>query len=184
MVCFINFEIFFNCLLFSDPKTPTEEVILALTNGTYFHKIRSFDKFYYRKYHVDLETMRIYYKPSVKSYYFKEVPYSKIIYFIKLFIYFIILVDVGDLQEVRKGWNTDRFNLIKSRLSRKLHASIQPKNLPDLKPENCFSLIFDSSTETLDLIAANQVTRDLWIKGLDYLSAICKNDQKEHEYEE
>lgn len=97
---------------------------------------------------------------------------------------FIVLVDVGDLQEVRKGWNTDRFNLIKSRLSRKLHASIQPKNLPDLRPENCFSLIFDSSTETLDLIAANQVTRDLWIKGLDYLSAICKNDQKEHEYEE
>ena len=89
MVCFINFEIFFNCLLFSDPKTPTEEVILALTNGTYFHKIRSFDKFYYRKYHVDLETMRIYYKPSVKSYYFKEVPYSKIIYFIKYQIIYL-----------------------------------------------------------------------------------------------
>jgi hypothetical protein len=87
------------------------------------------------------------------------------------------------LTEVRKGWNSDRFNVIESRFRRKLHASIQPKNLPDLRQENCFSLAFDNGTDTVDLVAQNYNVRDLWVKGLSYLVATCKNQQRENEYE-
>jgi hypothetical protein len=65
-----------------------------------------------------------------------------------------------------------------------MHATIKPiKDLPDLKEEHCFSIMFEDVTETLDLVAPNENSRDLWVKGLRYLVAVCKNFQKENEYE-
>ena len=85
---------------------------------------------------------------------------------------------------MRKGWESDRFNTIESRFRRKLHASIQPKNLPALEEKNCFSLVFDNGTETEDFVANDHHVRDLWFKGLSHLIATCKNQQRENEYQE
>ncbi|XP_054156310.1 1-phosphatidylinositol 4,5-bisphosphate phosphodiesterase delta-4-like [Oppia nitens] len=150
-----------------DANTPTEDLIAQLTVRTVLHKVRSVDKFYARRYHIDLNNMRLFYEPSIKAYLCREVPY----------------IDLCDLSEVRKGWLSDRFNIIESRFRRKLHASIGPKDLPELTADNCFSLVFDSGAETEDLVAPNTEVRDLWVKGLSYLIATYKNQTRENEDE-
>ncbi|CAG2108330.1 unnamed protein product [Medioppia subpectinata] len=133
--------------MFNDENVPNEEAIYKLNERTCFHKVRSLDKFVCRKYHIDLDTMQLHYEPSIKPFMCKDVPYY----------------DLCDLSEVRKGWESDRYNVIESRFRRKLHASIGPKNLPQLEENNCFSLIFDNGFKTEDLVAPNVETRDVWM---------------------
>jgi hypothetical protein len=64
---------FYSCV---EPGTPTEEVISVLNRGTSLHKVRSLDKFYCRRYYVDLHNMRLHYSPSQKQYLCREVPYG------------------------------------------------------------------------------------------------------------
>jgi len=71
---------FYTCV---EPGTPTEEVISVLSKGTSLHKVRYLDKFYSRRYFVDLHNMRLHYSPSKKRYVCQEVPYG-----ISLFINF------------------------------------------------------------------------------------------------
>lgn len=84
---------------------------------------------------------------------------------------------------MRRGWNSDRFNVIESRFRRRLHASLQAKNLPNLREENCFSIVIESTNEVIDLVAKDSFARELWVKGLSYLVAACKNYQKENQYD-
>ncbi|CAG2183571.1 unnamed protein product, partial [Oppiella nova] len=103
--------------------------------------------------------MQLHYEPSIKSFMCRDVPY----------------IDLCDLSEVRKGWESDRFNVIDAKFRRKLHASIGPKNLPQLEEENCFSLVFDNGMKTEDLVAPNPEIRDTWVKGLSFLIASYKD---------
>lgn len=69
----LNKVMFYTCL---EPGTPTEEVISVLNRGTTLHKVRSLDKFYCRRFYVDLHNMRLHYSPSQKRYLCREVPYG------------------------------------------------------------------------------------------------------------
>ncbi|CAG2105999.1 unnamed protein product [Medioppia subpectinata] len=131
-----------------DDNVPNEEVISKLNEKTCFHKVRSLDKLIRRKYHIDLETMQLHYDSNIKH-------------------------DLYDLSEVRKGWQSDRFNVIEAKFRRELNASDGPKNLPQLEEDKCFSLVFGIKTE--DLVAPNVETRDVWVKGLKYLIASYKD---------
>ena len=73
----IDFKCFLISIDFSDGNTKTEEVITILNRGTSLHKVRSLDRFYIRRYFVDLENMRLHYAPSMKQYLCKDVPYSR-----------------------------------------------------------------------------------------------------------
>ncbi|RWS27566.1 phospholipase C-like protein [Leptotrombidium deliense] len=56
------------------------------------------------------------------------------------------------------------------------------KKRKDLIEENCFSLVFENKT-TLDLIAPNKETCDLWVKGLNALLANKNFTKREEQFE-
>jgi len=88
-------------------------------------------------------------------------------------------VDLENVSEVRTGWKSDTFNKIESKVKRKAVL----KKLPAVDEEKCFSLVFENNTKTIDLVAPNKQTRDLWVKGIDYLVAQHKNQIRENQYE-
>lgn len=88
-------------------------------------------------------------------------------------------MELNDISEVRIGWKSDNFNKIESRIQRRLKI----KKFPDINEDNCFSLVFENSTENIDLVAPDCKTRDLWVKGIDYLIAANNSQKKENRFE-
>ena len=74
------------------------------------------------------------------------------------------LIDIANIIEVRTGFSTDTFNEVE-----KLPASKRPKMADNLKPENCFSIVFDhnSALKPLDLVARDKDTCQAWVQAID-----------------
>lgn len=77
-----------------------KDAIDIVKRGDFFYKVRSPNKFYWRKYHVDLDNLRLHYMGGRKNFLcaFNSSPYIELI----------------DAIEVRKGWNTDRFKKLEN----------------------------------------------------------------------
>ncbi len=88
-------------------------------------------------------------------------------------------MDLDNISEVRIGWKTDNFNKIESRIRRSLHI----KKSLNFSQDNCFSLVFENRTETIDLVAPSNKTRDLWVQALDYIITANRNQKKENQNE-
>ncbi|XP_035222193.1 1-phosphatidylinositol 4,5-bisphosphate phosphodiesterase eta-2-like isoform X2 [Stegodyphus dumicola] len=146
---------------------PLKFIMKGMSMGTVMYKVRSPDRWYRRKYKVDIQNMRLTYSPSTKPFWKGK----------------ITTVDLFDLEEVRKGWNTDVFNKLEAKFRRKLQKTLHPQLLSMLKEENCFSLIIGPAHSVVDLIAPNVNTRDAWVRGLNQLIACCKHLQAEHDEE-
>ena len=149
------------------PSLPLQVIMKGLALGTVMYKVRSPDRWYRRKYKVDIQNMRLSYAPSTKPFWKGK----------------ITTVDLFDLEEVRKGWNTDVFNKLEAKFRRKLQVTLHPQLRAKLKEENCFSLIIGPAHSIVDLIAPNVHARDAWVKGLSQLIACCKHQQVEHDEE-
>lgn len=149
------------------PSLPLQVIMKGMSLGTVMYKVRTADRWYRRKYRVDIQNMRLSYSPSTKPFWKGK----------------ITTVDLFDLEEVRKGWNTDVFNKLEAKFRRKLQATLHPQLRSKLKEENCFSLIIGPAHSVVDLIAPNVHARDAWVKGLSQLIACCKHQEQEHDEE-
>lgn len=158
---------------------PLQVIIKGMTMGTVMYKVRSPDRWYRRKYKVDIQNMRLTYAPSSKPFWKGKITrackcgYSS----------GSNIVDLFDLEEVRKGWNSDVFNKLEAKFRRKLQATLHPQLRSKLNEDNCFSLIIGPAHSVLDLIAPNVHARDAWVRGLRQLIACCKHMQVQHDEE-
>ncbi|XP_042908402.1 1-phosphatidylinositol 4,5-bisphosphate phosphodiesterase zeta-1 isoform X2 [Parasteatoda tepidariorum] len=158
---------------------PLSKILKGMSQGTIMYKVRSADKWYRRKYRVDMQNMRLSYTPSKKPFW-RRSAICKCGSFSQLST---SAVDIFNLEEVRKGWHSDVFNVLEAKFRRKLQARLHPQLLSILKEENCFSLIIGPSHMVLDLIAPNTHARDAWVRGLRQLIACCKHLESQHEEE-
>ncbi|CAL1281932.1 unnamed protein product [Larinioides sclopetarius] len=146
---------------------PLQVIIKGMTMGTVMYKVKTADKWYRRKYKVDIQNLRLSYAPSSKPFWRGK----------------ITTVDLYDLEEVRKGWNSDVFNKLEAKFRRKLQKTLHPQLLSKLHEENCFSLVVGPAHYVVDLIAPNVHARDAWVRGLRQLIACCKHLQVQHDEE-
>ena len=81
------------------------------------------------------------------------------------------LVDLSDAIEVRSGRKTDRFNPIEARIRRLRDRAIEKgKHFDQVNyfPQDarCLSIIFENKSKTVDLVAADNETRNAWYEAL------------------
>lgn len=147
---------------------PLHLILRGMSKGTIMHKVRTPDRWYRRKFSVDVQNLRLSYKPSRRR--FCSVKRTN--------------YDLYEIDEVRTGWNTDVFNKMESKFRRKLQSSFHPHLRSILKEENCLSVVFAGpAPAVVDLICPCKNVRDAWMRGLNHLLAICKSSQKELEYD-
>ncbi|KAF8766367.1 hypothetical protein HNY73_019435 [Argiope bruennichi] len=106
---------------------PLQMIIKGMTMGTVMYKVKTSDKWYRRKYKVDIQNMRLSYAPSSKPFW-----RGKITSACKCGSFAgsgTNIVDLFDLEEVRKGWNSDVFNKLQAKFRRKLQKTLHPQLL-------------------------------------------------------
>ncbi|KAI1289343.1 1-phosphatidylinositol 4,5-bisphosphate phosphodiesterase delta-1 [Halotydeus destructor] len=139
----------------ADEVPPIDKAIEKVVAGDNFFKVRGVNRYFDRKYRIDLNTSRLYYSPSIKRFFCgPREPF----------------VDLSDAVEVRKGRNSDRFNSVETKI-RKLAHSGTIENPADIFPqeEKCFSVVFANKSKTVDLVADSKLTRTLWLTALEHI---------------
>ncbi|XP_037088123.1 1-phosphatidylinositol 4,5-bisphosphate phosphodiesterase eta-2-like isoform X2 [Pollicipes pollicipes] len=151
-----------------------EDVISFLKKGTLLWKVKSLSKWYRRKYTLDFEHLKINYEPS-----HKPVCVEK-----------STTLDISDIHDVRKGWKTDIFNRIASKVEKRI---VKMPNSPPLVDErNCFSIIIGrrarsgiggTNKSSVDLVAPDEHVCDMWVRGLQHLVAVVRSLEQEKNYD-
>lgn len=95
-------------------------------------------------------------------------------------------MDLYDAVEVRSGWNTDRFNAIETKVRRR-RLNAEHDDVANVYPgfleEQCFSIVFENKSKTIDLIAPDKVVRNTWLKAIRHVTSACKSNEKSNEYD-
>lgn len=102
------------------------------------------------------------------------------IFFITHCLHFLV-VDIEDITDVRKGWKTDTFNKLGTRVQKQTVR--HPGKRPLVEEQSCFSIVFGKPQKTLDLVAANEALRDAWVQGLHQVVAQNRSIEYKHSYE-
>ncbi|XP_064476750.1 1-phosphatidylinositol 4,5-bisphosphate phosphodiesterase eta-2-like isoform X2 [Ornithodoros turicata] len=142
-----------------------EEILEVLKKGMKLHKVRSSKRFYKRAFQLDLNNLRMGYKNSHKCGILASKPF----------------IDLFDVEEVRKGWKTDVFNVVEGKFRRR--KTYLPFSSLNVSEDTCFSLILAPKQNTLDLVAHTPNECDLWVRGLRHIVANCKTQRREQDYE-
>ncbi|KAJ9575167.1 hypothetical protein L9F63_025880, partial [Diploptera punctata] len=142
-----------------------EEVLDTLKKGTILWKVRSYSKWYRRRYVLDPKKGTLRYEPSHKAPCYNVVPE--------------IVVD--DIVDIRKGWKTDTFNKIERTVNKKKSKS--PGRKPIVDEAACFSVIYGRSKQSLDLVAPSAEVADLWVRGLRHLITVLHGLKQEERFE-
>nr|CAD7397788.1 unnamed protein product [Timema cristinae] len=147
-----------------DKRSKTvEEELAVLKQGTLFWKVRSFSKWYRRRYYLDSENGTLNYDPTHKSP--CHSPDTKI--------------EIEDIVDVRKGWKTDTFN----KMARKVEKQRQKTSEKIVDESACFSVIYGRTKQTVDLVAPNAVLADQWVRGLNHIITVLKGLHQEQRFE-
>jgi phosphatidylinositol phospholipase C delta len=141
-----------------------EDVLETLKKGTVLWKVRSLNKWYRRKYYLDLKNGTLRYEPSHKAPCYNHN--TEIV--------------VDDIVDVRKGWKTDTFNKIERRVSKNVRSPDQKSTLDE---SMCFSVVHGRSRQSLDLVAPNAELADLWVRGLRHLVTVLRGLKQEERFE-
>lgn len=93
-------------------------------------------------------------------------------------------MDLSDAVEARRGRNSDRFNVIETKIRKLIDGGLL-ENPQQYFPqeEKCFSIIFENKSKTIDLVADDKRTRNIWLRAVNYLIASWNNVDKEFAYD-
>ncbi|KAK7871352.1 hypothetical protein R5R35_006064 [Gryllus longicercus] len=149
-----------------DHRSKTVEQILEiLKKGTQLWKVRSFTKWYRRTYYLDDKEGTVRYEPSHKA----------------PCVHSPLRIVVDDIIDVRKGWKTDTFNKIEKKVERRrLKFPSQPSPVDE---RCCFSIIYSSNKQSLDLVAPEPKIADMWVRGLRHIVTVLKGLHQEERFE-
>ncbi|XP_043245587.1 1-phosphatidylinositol 4,5-bisphosphate phosphodiesterase eta-2-like isoform X28 [Amphibalanus amphitrite] len=142
-----------------------EDVIGFLKKGSLLWKVKSLSKWYRRKYTLDFEHLKINYEPSHKP----------------VCVERNTTLDISDIHDVRKGWKTDIFNRIASKVEKRIVKL--PSSPPLVDERNCFSIIIGINKSSLDLVAPDEHVCDMWVRGLQHLVAVVRSLEQEKNYD-
>lgn len=78
-----------------------------------------------------------------------------------LLLFFNLLVDLSEIKEVRRGWQTDIFNKVEASEAKRKNKKQDYKSAVDEKA--CFSIIYGPRNDTWDLIAPNVDLAEKWV---------------------
>src|SRR5687768_6131016 len=93
-------------------------------------------------------------------------------------------VDLCDAVEARSGRNSDKFNAIETKIRKLIDAGMLENPREYFPPEEkCFSIIFENKSKTIDLVADNRVTRNVWVRALNHLVEKWRAVDKEYAYD-
>lgn len=146
--------------------TLPQDLAAKLKEGSVLWKVRSYQKWYRRKYTLNLEKMQVAYDWS------RKVPcLSQPVFHI----------DISEIHDVRKGWQTDTFNKFGSRIKKRVGK--HPQKSPRVEEKCCFSIVHGPHRRTLDLVAPDEDTCDAWICGLQQIVATEKSIAYKRGYE-
>ncbi|XP_043245578.1 1-phosphatidylinositol 4,5-bisphosphate phosphodiesterase eta-2-like isoform X23 [Amphibalanus amphitrite] len=163
----INFENFYNSWKIEavERSKSVEDVIGFLKKGSLLWKVKSLSKWYRRKYTLDFEHLKINYEPSHKP----------------VCVERNTTLDISDIHDVRKGWKTDIFNRIASKVEKRIVKL--PSSPPLVDERNCFSIIIGINKSSLDLVAPDEHVCDMWVRGLQHLVAVVRSLEQEKNYD-
>ena len=91
-------------------------------------------------------------------------------------------IDISDIEEIRAGHNTDTFNHCVKKTGGGVDAIPRADDVM-LPRERCFSLVFKETHNSLDLLAEDQNTRDMWVDVLTHLVVTIRSLGEQKEYE-
>ncbi|KAG1703694.1 1-phosphatidylinositol 4,5-bisphosphate phosphodiesterase delta-4 [Nymphon striatum] len=74
-----------------------------------------------------------------------------------------MLVDFSDIDDVRRGWKTDLFNVLQGKIRSKKDLRFSTKRSPKVQESLCFSIIL-TDYSTVDLIAETEDVLEHWIQ--------------------
>lgn len=146
-------------------KLPEEE-INELRKGSFLWKVRSFTKWYRRRYYLDPDNQLVVYEGSQKFFCLGEPALN---------------IDIREISDVRKGWKTDTFNKVGTKVQKKTQKNPKKRALVDERC--CFSVIYGDGHKSLDLVAPNEKTAETWVNGLLQVVAQYKSVEYKHNYQ-
>lgn len=142
-------------------KTPTiDDYMKTMMAGSLLWKVKSLNKWYRRKYILDLQNHQLTYEGTHKLPLCTGAEQD-------------ISIDITDIHEVRQGWKTDTFNHVGSYINKQALKSPGSESLT--KEKCCFSIIHGPNHKTLDLVAGSEDISNAWYLGLTQFIAIRKS---------
>lgn len=177
----------------------------ALIAGSQLWKVRSFSKWYRRKYYMDDVSGKLKYEPSHKNNCVAEPRF----------------IQVSEIVDVRRGWKTDTFNKFGNKVVgeqrrmkdkmgrgrlRRLYSRPGPEGGGDgggdggggaepgaeqsaedpVKPlvdeASCFSVVYGDSRRSLDLVASTPQEAALWVRALRHAVTVMRGLNQEKRF--
>ncbi|XP_049782915.1 1-phosphatidylinositol 4,5-bisphosphate phosphodiesterase eta-2-like isoform X1 [Schistocerca cancellata] len=145
---------------------PLEETLSVLRKGTVLWKVRSYSKWYRRKYVLDTDEGTVRYEVSRKVL-CSSSPDE---------------IEVDDILDVRHGWKTDTFN----KIAKKVEEKFGKNNTgwpPFIDEACCFSVIHGRNKKSLDLVATSPELAQTWVVGLRHIITVIKGLQQGQRFE-
>ncbi|XP_046406042.1 1-phosphatidylinositol 4,5-bisphosphate phosphodiesterase delta-4-like isoform X2 [Ischnura elegans] len=146
-----------------------------LRNGTVMTKFHSTSKWREHKLYLDDKEMKVYHKHSFKKCH--RADYE---------------IDLIDIIEVRKGWKTDTFNKIESKIEKYRRRSEESDNALARKKSKkfsfmdegvCFSIVHGNDRKSLDLAAESKEIAEVWVITLQHIVTVLKELEHTEQYD-
>ncbi|XP_052126651.1 1-phosphatidylinositol 4,5-bisphosphate phosphodiesterase zeta-1 [Frankliniella occidentalis] len=156
-----------------------EDDLEVIHNGTQMWKVRSFSKWYHRKYFVDSSDGMLKYEPTHKNQCFNEPRF----------------IEVSEILDVRRGWKTDTFNKFGNKVvgeQRRLKSKVMKRLGSDGEAEEpgkplvdeacCFSVVYGDSRGSLDLVASSPQMAAVWVRALRHVVTVMRGLNQEKRF--
>lgn len=87
-----------------------------------------------------------------------------------LLSFFYLLVELSEIKEVRRGWQTDTFNKIEATEAKRRSKKADYKS--NVQEKTCFSIIYGPRNDTWDLVAPNEEIAEKWVRSLLFKNSV------------
>ncbi|XP_034242163.1 1-phosphatidylinositol 4,5-bisphosphate phosphodiesterase delta-4-like [Thrips palmi] len=153
-----------------------EDDLAVVQVGSKLWKVRSFSKWYHRKYYLDRDNGVLKYEPSHKHHCVSEPRY----------------IPVSQIVDVRRGWKTDTFNKFGTKVvgeQRKMKNSLKLRhrdNDAGVKPlvdeACCFSVVYGDNRSSLDLVANSPQVAAVWVRALRHVVTVMRGLNQDNRF--
>ncbi|XP_071450500.1 1-phosphatidylinositol 4,5-bisphosphate phosphodiesterase delta-4-like [Hetaerina americana] len=146
-----------------------------LCNGTSMIKFHNSKKWREHKLYFNEKELKVYYQHSFKKCH--RADYE---------------IELIDIIEVRRGWKTDTFNKIETKIEKYKRRSQERDKILDRKKSKkfefideaaCFSIVYGVDRKSLDLAAGSKEIAEVWVLTLQHIITVLKELQYAEQYD-
>ncbi|KAK3912705.1 1-phosphatidylinositol 4,5-bisphosphate phosphodiesterase delta-3-A [Frankliniella fusca] len=147
-----------------DHAQATEDDVKVIQSGTQMWKVRSFSRWYQRKFFLDSASNMLKYEPTYKIQCIDQPKY----------------INVSEILDVRLGWKTDTFNKfgkkaalrdqrLKSKIMKQrglVWGKAEDPTKPLVDEACCFSIVYGDDRSSLDIVASSPQMAAVWVRAI------------------